>query len=138
MASPDLNAVDVAEILATAKAFNSENNITGCLMYFNNEFVQILEGAEKDVLAIYEKIKKDKRYSFVLLLGTGTKTTRLFPTSSMAFQDLNKTDDKKSAAVFTKNFIEFSALSDKPTVVVELFFQISKHVLTDTINKKIG
>jgi hypothetical protein len=39
-------------MLKTSRKFNSQNNITGCLLFDNNEFMQILEGEEKTMLRI--------------------------------------------------------------------------------------
>jgi len=40
---------DIDAILETALGFNAENNITGCLLFHNGEFIQLLEG-EKDIV----------------------------------------------------------------------------------------
>ena len=77
------------------------------------------------------------QHSFVLLLGTGTKSKRLFPTWNMAYQNLNS-DKKPPTKDFIKNFIAFSELADKPTQVSELFFNVSHHILSDNIQRKLG
>lgn len=48
----------IAELLAFARIFNQENAITGCLLFFDQEFVQIIEGPQKIVQDLYERIKK--------------------------------------------------------------------------------
>ena len=70
-ASPSLTMDDIRAILDTANQFNDAHDITGCLLYYNNEFVQLLEGDKTEVLDLYENIKRDKRHSYVLLLGKG-------------------------------------------------------------------
>lgn len=133
-ASPDLKSEDISDILKTANDFNAENNITGCLIYYNNEFAQILKGDKDVIMSLYEKIKLDQRHTFVLLLGTGTKATRRFKNWSMAFQDLNTGKDSASAkSELTKNFNAFSELTDNPTLVTDLFFEVSKVVLSKGI-----
>ena len=48
-ASPDLSTNDILNILENSRDFNSKNEITGCLLYHNNEFVQLIEGEEEAV-----------------------------------------------------------------------------------------
>ncbi|MFT5511698.1 MAG: hypothetical protein ACI8SE_000091 [Bacteroidia bacterium] len=137
MAAPSLTSDDISDSLDTSRTFNKENNITGCLLYCNDEFAQTLEGDEKVVLELYESIKKDKRHSFVLLLGSGQKSTCLFPTWNMAFQNLNN-EQKLPSKEFIKNFIAFSELADKPTQISEIFFNVSNHTLIDNTKRKLG
>ena len=40
VATHTISSEDIAEILRTARDFNTKNNITGCLLYHNNEFIQ--------------------------------------------------------------------------------------------------
>ena len=44
LAKPDLGAADIAAILKTSTENNLRKNITGCLLYYKHEFIQILEG----------------------------------------------------------------------------------------------
>lgn len=52
---PGLDLGDLEHILEQANATNSARNISGCLIYHNNRFVQILKGRKKDVLKVYKK-----------------------------------------------------------------------------------
>ena len=49
---PNISDAEINAMLKTSRKFNSENNITGCLLFHNNEFIQILEGEEKTMLRI--------------------------------------------------------------------------------------
>ena len=52
IAVPNISDAGINAMLKTLRKFNSENNITGCLLFYNNEFIQILEGEEKTILRI--------------------------------------------------------------------------------------
>ena len=52
IAVPNISDAGINAMLKTLRKFNSENNITGCLLFYNNEFIQILEGEEKTMLRI--------------------------------------------------------------------------------------
>lgn len=68
-----LTSTDISDILKVARDFNKKNNITGCLLYHNNEFIQIMEGEKKIVQVLYSKIVKDSRHFNVNLIAEGEK-----------------------------------------------------------------
>ena len=69
---------------------NAKVNITGLLIFVRDRFVQMLEGDEEQVLALYEKISEDPRHNHVniLLSGNHFEEQRLFPDWSMAYRKL--------------------------------------------------
>ena len=121
--SEDLSSEDIAAILKKSRESNAQNNITGCLMYYNHEFIQILEGEEKMVQEVFSKIENDSRHSNVTLLAKGEKEKKQFSHWSMAFYKLNIDEIKDMGKeVFIDNFITFSELADKPTFPSLLFW----------------
>lgn len=89
-ANPELKNSDIEEILQTARAFNSDNGITGCLIYYSGKFIQILEGPEDKVKALYANIEKDKRHKKVNLFSEDTITERNFPDWGMAYYPIDE------------------------------------------------
>ncbi|UZO79476.1 BLUF domain-containing protein [Aquimarina sp. ERC-38] len=69
---------DLIAIVETATTYNKENNITGCLVFHDNVFFQIMEGPKDRVLQLYENIKKDSRHKDVQLIGQQISTERIF------------------------------------------------------------
>lgn len=67
------------ELLETSSANNKGLNITGMLLYRSGFFVQLLEGEESAVKALYEKIKKDPRHRESEILIEFPEDSRLFP-----------------------------------------------------------
>lgn len=59
-ANPTLNANDISNILKTSRDFNLKNDITGCLLYYNNEFIQILEGDRMAIKKLYATLNRMK------------------------------------------------------------------------------
>ncbi len=51
--------------------------------------MQILEGNEQNVLALYEQIENDRRHTGLIVLMQEPLAERHFPDWSMAFKDLN-------------------------------------------------
>ena len=74
---------------------NRQVNITGTLVFFEKMFFQMLEGSDKEVDRLYEKIRKDSRHYDILRLKTEDNITeRLFPNWHMKTINLeNNVDD---------------------------------------------
>lgn len=86
---------ELAELLNQAKENNSRNNITGMFLYKDGSFMQALEGEEKDVLQLYDKILKDPRHKGVITLLKGALKERQFSKWSMAFTNINSLNQLK-------------------------------------------
>jgi len=85
----NISETNLLEITEQSKANNAENEITGILLYGNNQFIQVLEGAEKDIDALYQKLLTDKRQSDLIIINKGWLISRYFPTWSMGFRSIN-------------------------------------------------
>ena len=79
--------VDVKEMLEKARISNSRDNITGCLLYYDDEFIQYLEGNQIKVLNLFDKIKADKRHKDISILAYGITDSREFKDWEMAYAD---------------------------------------------------
>ena len=81
-----LTHVDLDHILASARRRNVAVNITGLLLYYRGEFVQILEGEKESVLYMYEKnIGTDPRHTALNNVYQNTISHRSFREWSMGF-----------------------------------------------------
>lgn len=131
-ASKGLKATDIQDILKKSEKFNAQHNLTGCLLYHKDEFLQIIEGEEKDVKELFEHIKKDKRHTDVMVLEEGFTNQRLFTNWSMAYQPLESNlVNKINRELFASNFNTLSKIIEKPTNAVKLFFYMSKELLDE-------
>lgn len=80
---------EINQMVETAKIHNVKNNITGCLLYHEGRFLQLIEGTEKDVKDLYERILSDSRHENITLLGDEKGFMRSFENWSIAFDNLN-------------------------------------------------
>lgn len=78
VAKNNISKQDISDILESANKFNLDNKITGCLVFYDNYFIQILEGDRKKVKDIFSKIAKDPRHYSVKILSEGLKEERFF------------------------------------------------------------
>lgn len=79
---------DLKKILEQARARNLKQNITGMLLYDNATYLQVLEGSDEDVHAIYNSILKDPRNNGNVKLVDKEISQRDFPNWSMGFKRL--------------------------------------------------
>jgi Sensors of blue-light using FAD len=77
-AKPGLKATDISAILETAHVFNEINGITGCLVYYKNQFIQVLEGKKEVVEDLLSRIKNDSRHAHLFVLAEAEKAERTF------------------------------------------------------------
>ncbi len=87
VAKPSFDLAQIQGMLLKAKAFNNEQGITGCLLYYEGTFIQYLEGNQYQVLKLYDKIKIDKRHKKVELLSYGEIEKRAFEKWDMAYEN---------------------------------------------------
>ncbi len=120
---------DIMHILQTSRAFNKQHNITGCLLYHNGEFIQILEGSKLLVQELFNKIKTDPRHTNVILISEEFVEGRIFDNWNMAYCEYDPQQPSFKDYLFKQNFIALSELSDKPTETVRLFFYAAKQIL---------
>ena len=70
-------------LLIDSRENNEKNNITGSLICRADIYLQMLEGPQEKVLAVFKKIKYDDRHLEVDVLSEGPAKERLFPNWAM-------------------------------------------------------
>ncbi|WP_375417612.1 BLUF domain-containing protein [uncultured Hymenobacter sp.] len=81
----ELSAATLAELLRGSRQRNEQRDITGILLYQQLQFLQVLEGPEAAVRAIYRRIARDQRHYSLTVLSDGPIARRLFADWSMGF-----------------------------------------------------
>jgi hypothetical protein len=87
-ASTPLTIGQLQELLAASRQRNAALAITGLLLYGNGCFMQVLEGEEAVVRALYEQIKRDTRHRYVTAYADKPIPQRAFAEWAMAFEAL--------------------------------------------------
>ncbi|MDB5276545.1 MAG: Expression activator-related protein [Ferruginibacter sp.] len=136
IASPGLHPADIKAILNTSRNFNSANGITGCLIYYNDEFIQILEGKKLTVKKMYEKIEHDGRHFSVIMMSEEEADERIFSNWAMAYCGFNGEANGRRNFLFEQNLIALSELAEKPTQTIKLFFHLTKLMLEGELNDR--
>lgn len=81
---------ELGAIHSRAMAGNARRGVTGFLLYRGGNFMQLLEGEEKAVRALFERIKADPRHKDVYVLKEGTRPDRIFQKFAMGFVHMDK------------------------------------------------
>lgn len=89
-----LNDEELLDILKVSRENNSSRDVTGLLLYKGGNFMQVLEGPDEVVEALYEMIKTDPRHKDVFVLSREQISNRQFPAWEMAFQNLDNPEVK--------------------------------------------
>ncbi len=90
--APDQPTAVVAEIAAKARQVNAELDITGLLIFDGQRFCQQLEGPQKAVLKLIERIRNDPRHVNVEVVHNGPLAGRRFQQFSLAFSTVEDAD----------------------------------------------
>ena len=85
----DCSDEELMKILEKSTQYNIECEITGVLLFSEDKFLQVLEGDSKKILALYDRIKHDKRHSHVVMISFQAVKERYFPDWAMVSKSLN-------------------------------------------------
>jgi len=75
----DMSFLSLMRLLESARAFNQNNDITGILLYDNQQFGQILEGEYANVMKAWKRVQEDRLHHRVELLEIREISERSFP-----------------------------------------------------------
>ncbi len=82
------SARELRQLLEICNVNNRERDVTGMLLYKDGNFMQVLEGEERIVRSVHDKITRDTRHRGLITLLQEDLSGRQFPSWSMGFRDL--------------------------------------------------
>ena len=107
--APGLAISSVADIAGKSRIANQRQGITGLLIFDGMRYCQQLEGTQKQVLALTEKIRHDPRHINVEIIHHGELASRRFNSFSLgyttvedpeALERLEKLDGQAAVSAF--------------------------------------
>jgi len=117
-------------MLEQARRLNQENDITGCLLYYQGEFLQYLEGEKVKVLTLYNKIEEDIRHSQVELLSQNEIFERVFVNEEMAYENfLGNNHQLQYLKILISAYIEDSSTLMNPNPTSNNFWRAAQKIL---------
>ncbi|QKG55405.1 BLUF domain-containing protein [Hymenobacter sp. BRD128] len=86
-ASQPFTDADLLELLRNSRDYNAQHELTGLLLYSaEGRFLQVLEGRQAAVLALYQRISQDVRHTACMLLLSGPLAERRFGEWRMGYR----------------------------------------------------
>jgi hypothetical protein len=82
---------ELVALMKVSAEKNAQAGLTGLLLYKGGNIIQVIEGEEQAVRALFERIKNDSRHRGVIVLAQEAIQERSFPRWGMGFRDLNST-----------------------------------------------
>ena len=80
---------ELKKLLESSRLNNLKHHVTGVLIYFEGDFLQILEGMPEDVDRIFNKILKDSSHKDITKIVDQHHEERNFPDWLMGFSSIN-------------------------------------------------
>jgi hypothetical protein len=127
--SRQLDRGDIAKMLESAVRHNAANDVTGMLLYYSGNFMQVLEGEETAIDEVMSRISADDRHQDIMEISRKTISSRDFSEWSMGFHGVSAKDVKAMSGVAPLFEHGFNAaeISARPGVALELLKRFAKH-----------
>ncbi|MEO0464723.1 MAG: BLUF domain-containing protein [Pseudomonadota bacterium] len=106
----------LAGILMHARRNNPMNDITGALICRQDMYIQLVEGPDEAIDALYDRIQIDDRHSNVRLEVARQVEQRMFPNWEML-------DDTEPSMTFSKSEISAGAIEQASSQTLLAIFQ---------------
>lgn len=88
-ATPALDDFTLRKIAQTSSHNNQELGITGLLLFHEGSIMQVLEGDEMSVHALYNEVKQDYRHTGCMVLSERQAEQREFSNWSMGYKNIS-------------------------------------------------
>lgn len=127
-ASVKMKDSEIFKIVAKAQKNNKKAGITGLLLFIDDCFIQLLEGEEKSVKALYNKIMHDERHERPKVILQGNIAKRDFESWNMGLKIFTSQDIHDLKEINQNpDFDLLKDLKEKQDLAIELMRFFYKH-----------
>lgn len=91
-AQVDFSKEQLLELLTSSRSRNTGMGITGMLLHIEGSFLQVIEGRDCDIDALFEKISADARHGNLTTIIRESIARRSFSDWSMGFADVTRAE----------------------------------------------
>ncbi|MEN1786292.1 MAG: BLUF domain-containing protein, partial [Bacteroidota bacterium] len=132
-ADPSLTHHEMIDMLENARVFNKKNDITGCLLYHEGTFIQLIEGKRIVVQQLYERILEDRRHHDITSLFSGSSSQRLFENWYMIYEEIDSFSNvaHKKQGMFRKIISETNMIPNLSGSPYFIFWKYANLILRD-------
>lgn len=126
----EYTGAELDEIAATGSRNNAAAAVTGILLYYYGNFMQLIEGAPEAVEKTFRRISDDNRHTGILKLHDSLVEERWFPDHSLGFRAVADNEMTSFPDLFEKrddgwNVNPQAQIDDKLAVLFHTFFSIN-------------
>ena len=122
-----LSEEELSEILHKSRHNNRASGITGILLYFNGNIIQVLEGDEKKVDSLYKIISQDPRHTNLIQLYKSPIERRSFPDWLMGYKTLSALELDHLNGLIPFAGSPLMPVADSSTIVLKLVKVFYEH-----------
>jgi hypothetical protein len=118
-------------LLEQARSKNKGLDITGVLLYFDGDFMQVIEGDETNVKNLYQSIVCDDRHRSIICVFSEEIDIRQFAEWSMGFNKTNYAAIRKITTLENINRTLLFNSTDKVALIfLETFLQSHRELIS--------
>lgn len=99
-AAPELKEQDIEELFNYTSKANTKKGVSGILLHSLGNFFQVLEGSEKHLLQLFEKIKEDPRHGEMYEVYNKRTNHPVFENYKSTFDIVKNSDDLKTLIAY--------------------------------------
>ena len=116
------STVQLTALQTQCQEHNKQHQITGMLLYDNQKFMQVLEGEQAAVEALFDKIKQDPRHQHIEALIHNPIKKRNFATWDMGLVDTSSCSTRPEC--ITAPATQTSSLSKRLLLAFSQHFEV--------------
>ena len=107
---------ELISFLQSFRESNKKRHITGFLLYHEGNFIQAIEGPEKEINALVESIEADVRHTGMIMLWKNPIPQREFPQWFMGFRKFSELspEDQQSFSALLEDSMLYAQFQDHP------------------------
>ena len=126
-----MSELELNKLLEQSRIKNKALDITGVLLYFDGDFMQVIEGDETNVKNLYQSIVRDDRHRSVICVFSDHIEDRQFAEWSMGFNKTNYVDIRKITTLENINRNLLFKSNDKVALIfLETFLQSHRELIS--------
>ncbi len=111
-AGDEMDEDGLAQVMKVSQQNNQAAGITGCMLYQDGCFMQMLEGSRENVLKLMEHIQADRRHKNLHIVIEGHEQQRIFLDWNMQFHDMSSIAGVPDFSQWNRRTISFLELAE--------------------------
>jgi EAL domain-containing protein (putative c-di-GMP-specific phosphodiesterase class I) len=128
-ASEAMNGDTLEQIIKVSRQKNQNVGVTGCLLFQDGCFMQMLEGSQENVLKLMESIQRDSRHKNVHIVIQGYEQRRIFLDWNMGFRDMSRIEGEPDFSEWRHRTISFLELAEDARTCFTYITSFKGHAL---------